>query len=237
MGATHARLGPSSAHRWLRCPASITLSEKLPSGPSGSAAAAGTVMHTVFERRLLNLHDFTSEEIELLAEFDVSESRARLIVDQAVVAARATLHQYRLSEYLTETRVDPGVIVGRDDFWGTADLIAANPHTETLLVGDLKTGRGKVEPEYNDQLLAYGLGTLPLLQFTPKRVLLAVFQPPVYGKRAAVWETTPDVLTDFAHFARERAQLTDSAETSPIPSVEACQWCPAKAICTAHLNV
>lgn len=191
-------------------------------------------MHTVFERRLLDQHDFTHDEIELLAQFDVPESRARLIVDQAEEAARATLNQHGLVEFLTETRVDPGAVIGRTDFWGTADVIAADPHTATLLVGDLKTGRGKVEPEFNDQLLAYGLGALSLLQFTPKRVLLAVFQPPVYGKRAAVWETSPDVLSEFADYARERAQLTDSSDTAPAPSAEACQWCPAKAICPAH---
>ena len=234
MEAAHARLGPSSAHRWLRCPASIPLSDQLPPRPSGAAAAAGSVMHTVFERRLLNQHDFTHDEIELLAQFDVTESRARLIVDQAEQAARAALHQHGLVEFLTEIRVDPGAVIGRTDFWGTADLIAASPHTETLLVGDLKTGRGKVEPEFNDQLLAYGLGALSMLKFTPRRILLAVFQPPVYGKRAAVWETSPDVLSDFADYARERAQLTDSSDTAPAPSAEACQWCPAKAICPAH---
>ena len=193
-------------------------------------------MHTVFERRLLNRHNFTHDEIESLAQFDVPESRARLIVDQAEVAARSTMQQHGFVEFLTETRVDPGAVIGRSDFWGTADLIAADPHTATLLVGDLKTGRSKVEPEFNDQLLAYGLGALSLLKFTPRRVLLAVFQPPVYGTRAAVWETTPDVLSEFANYARDRAQLTDSAATVPTPSVEACQWCPAKANCPAHAN-
>ncbi len=234
MGAAHARLGPSSAHRWLRCPASIPLSEQLPPRPSGPAAAAGTVMHTVFERRLLKQHDFTLEEIELLAEFDVVESRARSIVDQAEEAAVATMQQHGLLEFLTETRVDPGAVIGRSDFWGTADLIAADPNTATLLVGDLKTGRGKVEVEFNDQLLAYAVGAEALLQFTPKRVLLAVFQPPVYGKKAAVWETTSDTLREFAQFARERAQLTDLTTTAPTPSDKACQWCTARAICPAH---
>ncbi len=191
-------------------------------------------MHTVFERRLLKQHDFTLEEIELLAEFDVVESRARSIVDQAEEAAVATMQQHGLLEFLTETRVDPGAVIGRSDFWGTADLIAADPNTATLLVGDLKTGRGKVEVEFNDQLLAYAVGAEALLQFTPKRVLLAVFQPPVYGKKAAVWETTSDTLREFAQFARERAQLTDLTTTAPTPSDKACQWCPARAICPAH---
>lgn len=234
MGAAHARLGPSSAHRWLRCPASIPLSEQLPPRPSGSAAAAGTMMHSVFERRLLNQHDFTSEEIKLLEELDFAESRARLIVDQAEVAVHSTMKQHGLRDFLTETRVDPGAVIGRKDFWGTADLIAADPNSATLLVGDLKTGRGRVEVEFNDQLLAYAVGAESLLKFTPRRVLLVVFQPPVYGSRAAVWETTTDTLRDFSKYALERAQLTDSLSTPPTPSHEACQWCPARTICPAH---
>jgi hypothetical protein len=194
-------------------------------------------MHTVFERRLLKQHDFTVEEIDLLAELVVPELRARLIVDQAQEAAHATMRQHGLTEFLTETRVDPGAVIGRSDFWGTADLIAANPSTATLLVGDLKTGRGKVEVEFNDQLLSYALGAKALLRFTPKRVLLAVFQPPVHGDQAAVWETTPQTLRDFSRYARDRAQLTDSPTSVPTASHEACQWCPAKAICPAHRTV
>lgn len=191
-------------------------------------------MHTVFERRLLNKHDFTAKEFIQLAEFDVSEGRARQIVDQAETAARAVLHQYNLIEFLTETRVDPGAVIGRTDFWGTADLIAADPNSRTLLVGDLKTGRGRVEVEFNDQLLAYAMGAEALLEFTPRRVVLAVFQPPVYGNRAAVWETTTDTLRDFSRYAGERARLTDAPSIETTPSNEACQWCPAKAVCPAH---
>lgn len=237
MGAAHARLGPSGAHRWLRCPASIPLSEKLPPRSGGAAAAAGTVMHAVFERRLLDKHDFTCEEIDLLAQFDVVEWRARMIVNQAEVAARCVLKENNLTEFLVETRVDPGAVIGRTDFWGTADLIAADKSTSTLLVGDLKTGRGRVEVEFNDQLLAYAVGAEVLLDFTPRRVLLAIFQPPVYGTRAAVWETTTETLSEFSRYAGERARITDSKLVVPTPSDEACQWCPARAVCPAHITL
>lgn len=191
-------------------------------------------MHEVFERQLLGQHHFTSAEIESLAEFNVPESRARLIVDQAVTSARQTLQQFHLSEFLTETRVDPGAVIGRDDFWGTADLIAADAATRTLLVGDLKTGRGRVDAEFNDQLLSYGLGAMPLLEFEPERVVLAIYQPPVNGVRPSVWQTTPDTLREFAQFARVQAKQTDIKNALPTPSSEACQWCPARTICPAH---
>lgn len=193
-------------------------------------------MHEVFERRLLGQHHFTGSEIESLAEFDVPEARARSIVDQAVTSAKQTLHEFELSEFLTETRVDPGAVIGRSDFWGTADLIAADAKSRTLLVGDLKTGRVRVDVEFNDQLLAYGLGALPLLDFEPERVVLAIYQPPVNGPRAALWQTTPTTLREFAEFARVQAAQTDLSTTQPTPSIEACQWCPARVICPAHVN-
>lgn len=232
--SSHARLGPSSAHRWMSCPASIRLCADLPEQTTGSAAAAGTVMHTAFERSLLGQGTLTSDEIEALAELDVGESKATKIVDQAVTAARKLLLRYDISEFLTEQRVDPGELMERDDFWGTADLIGANEATNTLLIADLKTGRGRVDPQYNEQMLSYGVGSLSLIDFEPQRVVLAIIQPPLLGDSAAIWEADAVTLREFMVFAATKAALTDDPNEQPTPSGPACQWCPAKQICPAH---
>ena len=233
----HARLGPSSAHRWLRCPASIQLSEQVPHRESGSAAAAGNLMHSVFERRMLGTGDFLAQDLLALAELDMSEVRARLIVNQGVEAAHTALANYQITEYLTECRVNPGDWVEREDFWGTADLIGANSKSKTLLVGDLKTGRGKVDVEFNDQMLSYALGALDLIDFEPEHIVLSIFQPPIFGSRPALWQTDPVTLREFQVFAARQAELTDYPNLIPNPSDEACAWCPAKTICPAHLKV
>lgn len=119
-------------------------------------------MHMIFERRMLGGKDITSEELAVLAELDVGEKRAKQIINDASKAATSVMRQYGVGEFLTETRVNPGERLGREDFWGTADLIAADLRTLTLLVGDLKTGRGRVDVEFNDQLLSYALGALGL---------------------------------------------------------------------------
>jgi hypothetical protein len=235
--SAHARLGPSSAHRWARCPASIRLSEQVPARPAGFAAAAGTLLHAVVERQLLGQSHLHEHEIEMLAEFDVGEMRARMIVDQGVSAARSAMARHRMSEFLVETRVDPGHTMGRTDFWGTADLIAANADTRTLLVGDLKTGRGRVEVEANDQMLSYALGALELMDFEPQRIVLAIFQPMLLGDRPALWETGLDTLYLFRSYIAERAAMTDRDDVEPEPSDEACQWCPARAVCPAWTSV
>lgn len=195
---------------------------------------AGTILHDVFERRLLQTGDFTTIEFEQLLELDMEASRARRIVEQGIAAALEVMEHYKASEFLTEVRVDPGATIGRTDFWGTADLVAANPVTQTLLVGDFKTGRTRVEVEANDQLLCYAMGARSLLGFEPKQVVLAIFQPPVWGSRAAVWTTELKTLSHFATFAKEQAMRTDEAQVLPTPSREACAWCPAKTVCPEH---
>lgn len=227
----HARLGPSSAHRWLRCPASVVLSEQVPQRPAGAAAQAGTILHDVYERKLLGRHDFSSFELAQLSALEVSPDRARQIIEQAVEATYQALSRYQLREFLTETRVNPGATMQRTDYWGTADVIAADASSRVLLVGDLKTGRGRVEVEANDQLFSYALGALSLLQFVPDRIVLAIFQPPVFGATPALWETDLLTLHAFAKYAEDQAALTDLPNPPAYPSQEACLWCSAKSIC------
>jgi len=232
--ANHARLGPSSAHRWMGCPLSIRLSEQVEAKPAGMAAAAGNIMHTVFERRMLGQGDMTQQEILELGFLEVGQSKAKLIVDQGVEAAHKVLAQYGIEDYLCEQRVDPGQLIGRSDFWGTADLVGANESDKTLLVADLKTGRGQVAPQFNEQMLSYALGSLALIDFVPERIVLAIIQPPVLKNTTAVWVTDMAALNQFKEFARNQAALTDDVQCEPSPSPEVCQWCPAKSICPAH---
>jgi hypothetical protein len=232
----HARLGPSGAHRWMGCPLSVRLSEQVEIKPAGTAAAAGNIMHTAFERRMLGQGDITQQEILELGFLDIGQSKAKLIVDQGVEAAYKVLAQFGIDDYLCEQRVDPGQFIGRTDFWGTADLIGANESNKTFLVGDLKTGRGRVDPQFNEQMLSYALGALDLIDFVPERIVLAIIQPPLLGATAAVWVTDIQTLEKFKEFARAQAAFTDDLECQPNPSTEVCQWCPAKSICPAHQN-
>ena len=231
--AMHARLSPSAAGRWLSCPASVRLSEQVPERPAGPAAQAGTVMHSGFERALLGEGHLTASELEALKQLGVAPERACQMVDEGVSAARALLSRYRLTEFLTEHRVNPGARIGRTDFWGTADVVAACERQGVLLVTDFKTGRVPVPPEENAQMLAYAAGSLDLLTFQPSRIVLAILQPPVWGDQPCVWETDLATLHAFEAYAQTQAALTDSPNMALNPSEAACQWCRGRAVCPA----
>ncbi len=233
MERAHARLGPSSASRWISCPASINLSSQVQVEAAGPAATAGTIMHSAYERLLLGHHHLTTDEIESLVQCEVSESRARLIIEQGVTATNNAMLRFNVREFVTEIKVNPGARFGRADFWGTADVVGANADDRLVLVGDFKTGRGRVNVANNFQLMSYALGSLDLLDFSPRRVILAIFQPPIYGIAPALWETDTNGLLRFQDLAAKSAAQSD-VDTLPQPSVNACMWCPAKSVCEAH---
>lgn len=233
----HARLGPSAASRWLQCPASVRLCEQAPPRSANNAAEAGTLCHGVFERLMLGQDHLRPEEVEALDCLDWGEAHARKIIDAGVTAARAALARYGIREFLTETRVNPGARFGRDDLWGTADLIGADKSSKTLLVGDLKTGRGRVDPAWNDQMLTYAVGALDLLEFVPERVVLVIIQPTILGTNPGIWATDMGVISQFEIFLRSKAAEADDPGTAPAPSASACRWCPAKTICPAHTQI
>jgi len=64
--ASHARFSPSGAHRWVRCPGSITMEETIPDKPSSYYAAEGSAAHMLAEQCLTSGKDaesFVGEKI------------------------------------------------------------------------------------------------------------------------------------------------------------------------------
>jgi hypothetical protein len=114
---------------------------------------------------------------------------------------------------------------------GTADVVGISK--DKLIIADLKTGRGYVDAEDNEQLKIYALGALMDHSGKPKEVEFQIIQPHHGEKRIhrmsvdelGVWET--EVLLPA---------INDAVSDAPNyrPSESACQWCPAKHICSAQ---
>lgn len=148
----------------------------------------------------------------------------------------------------------PGYIAGGKDgnltnpvqTFGTADLVAAIPRTDgghMLIIGDLKTGRHRVEAKENKQLMLYAIGVMRRLrrQYDITLVRLVIFQP--YAGGASEWDITPEALEQFSKFAAARAVMALDAfykgkKNLKIadfkPSADACQWCRFAEKCTAR---
>ena len=227
----HARFGPSSAKRWVNCPASVRLQEEYAHilGPiearkDKSAAEEGTQAHEALEEYLRNavIIDGTPPEMAEHVRW------ASDIVDSLDNEEKEVLVEHRVK--LT------------DDIWGTADCIiytAERKWGRELDVIDFKYGRSPVDAEYNYQL---GLYALAFLSETAERwerlsdwkVRLHILQPRCgRGEERrvhSVWEAPTEWLKLLKMDAIKSSGWVETA----FPNLgDHCDFCPASGVCPA----
>ncbi|HBI0435745.1 TPA: DUF2800 domain-containing protein [Salmonella enterica subsp. enterica serovar Dublin] len=264
----HALLSPSGAKKWLSCSASLACEKDIPN-TSGKAAVLGTAMHTLAEIHLNAYIRGTALPLERdVGAYVLEEGKgavkalikpmksAVLITADMIEQVRkytdyckaiidvATYAKLEMRVNLTEV-LHPGY-EGVETF-GTADLVAvqelANTDEHMLIIGDLKTGRHRVEAKENKQLMLYALGVYRRLKrrYNITVVRLVIFQP--YAGGASEWDISVEGLELFAKFAQKRALLALDAyfrgkkNLKPSdfkPSVDGCQWCRFSEQCAAR---
>lgn len=264
----HALLSPSGAKKWLSCAASLACEKDIPN-TSGKAAVTGTACHTIAEMHLNQYIKGTALPLEReVGAYVLDEGKgpikalispmkgAVLITADMIEQVRkytdyckaiidvATYAKLEMRVNLTEV-LHPGY-EGVETF-GTADLVAiqelANTDEHMLIIGDLKTGRHRVEAKENKQLMLYALGVYRRLKrrYNIAVVRLVIFQP--YAGGASEWDISVEGLELFAKFAQKRALLALDAyfrgkknlKASDFkPSVDGCQWCRFSEQCAAR---
>lgn len=264
----HALLSPSGAKKWLTCPASLACEKDIPN-TSGKAAVLGTAMHTIAEMHLNQYIKGAALPLEReVGAYVLDEGKGQikalispmkgavLITADMIEQVRkytdyckaiidvATYAKLEMRVNLTEV-LHPGY-EGVETF-GTADLVAVQELATTdghmLIIGDLKTGRHRVEAKENKQLMLYALGVYRRLKrrYNITVVRLVIFQPYVGG--ASEWDISVEGLELFAKFAQKRALLALDAyfrgkknlKASDFkPSVYGCQWCRFSEQCAAR---
>lgn len=264
----HALLSPSGAKKWLACSASLACEKDIPN-TSGKAAVTGTACHTIAEMHLNQYIKGTALPLEReVGAYVLDEGKGQikalispmkgavLITADMIEQVRkytdyckaiidvATYAKLEMRVNLTEV-LHPGY-EGVETF-GTADLVAvqelANTDEHMLIIGDLKTGRHRVEAKENKQLMLYALGVYRRLKrrYTITVVRLVIFQP--YAGGASEWDISVEGLELFAKFAQKRALLALDAyfrgkknlKASDFkPSVDGCQWCRFSEQCAAR---
>lgn len=248
MPGLHAVLSPSSASRWLTCPPSARLEEKLKGifgDKSSKFAEEGTLGHALAELKLRKangeLNDFNYGEQRKVLEDKVKAQDFNIreldkITDIYVDVVLEKLFSARKScpdaKLFIEQRLDMSPWV--PECFGTGDAIIVSD--QTLEVCDLKTGAGvPVSAVGNPQARLYGLGAIQsfgsLFAFTDVRN--TIIQP----RLDSVTEETmsKDELLAWGEEIRPGAETAWRGE-GEYATGSHCQFCAARAICAKRAS-
>jgi hypothetical protein len=239
----HAKLSPSKRSRWALCPGSIREEAKYPDTGSGPAAADGTHSHTLLEHCIKN---GLSDPMDQVGEtFTDHEGTFKVDADRAA-RVKSAIDYIRdrsmngLFPVISEQRVDPKFLLGRDDLSGTVDCQIIGPDWIELI--DYKDGMGIVTAEGNLQLEQYAYGVLARYSlpvngdYSFNRVIMTIIQPKLAMKGMKPI-TSHDVslrsLLDNMGTIITQAAATDKPDAPLVPGESQCKFCRAKGSCAA----
>jgi len=245
----HATLSPSKRGQWKRCPGSIREQAKFPDEGSGPAAVDGTHTHSLLEKCLKTGSIYASVLIgqtmtDHEGEFTVDAARAarvQVALDYITGRTTAMVKEGHLNlKVLTECRVEPAYLLGRDDMGGTVDVQIIGGDLLELI--DYKDGMGIVSAKDNDQLEQYAMGVLagfklPVNTAYPiTRIRMTIIQPKLATRNLPTISShevsTKDILGKIGQMVKEAA-ATDAIDAPLVPGESQCKFCRAKGSCTA----
>ena len=233
MSGLHAKLSPSGAHRWMRCPASPALEAPYPDD-SSPYAAEGTLAHLLASEEL----DGTKPAAERIGEKHTIDG-FDFMVDKVMVAyvedyVKLVREYAQGGVLLVEQRVPIGHMTGETDATGTSDAVIIHAAEKRLTVVDLKYGMGvKVYADGNEQAMMYALGAMEAYeQLGDFDDICMVIHQPRLNHVAEHWIRADDLMA-FAKKVSSGAEATRNDKAEPVPGEKQCKFCKAKSSCPA----
>lgn len=241
MPGLHAVLSASAAKRWLSCPPSARLEEKLKGifgEKSSPYAEEGTQAHAVAELKLrrangeINEFSYKAQREQLGA---IPKEMDRATDDYADIVLGKFYAAQKVSEdakLLVEQRLDfsPWVPSG----FGTGDAVIVSD--ATLEVCDLKYGKGvRIVAQDNPQARLYGLGAINALGelYGFAHVRNTIIQPRVNEDPVTEETLTREELEAWGESIRPAAELAWKGLGEYKPG-DHCKFCAARALCAAR---
>lgn len=224
----HAPLAPSSAARWVKCPASVSMSAAIPEEES-EQSKEGTLAHAVAAAMLRD---------EPLPTDGVTEDMldgAEAYVDDIELVKRIIGRHDLLS-----VEIGVGNPVIHKDNHGTPDayMLGSVNNIADVWLWDYKFGHRQVEVFENWQLLNYAILIYANIKHiaAPKvNFHLRVVQPRSYHPDGIVreWVVSSDQLRPYAVKLQEAAQLAMMPEPKAVVNSE-CLDCKARHVCNVN---
>ena len=216
---THSKkFSPSSAHRWINCPGSVRLLEKITHRiiRSEDHAEEGTKAHELSETLI------AANDHETYSDHEFYEN-----VLEYVESVKAN------DNYVIERKVSFNKTFGIKGGFGTPDCVVFHEFGD-LEVKDFKYGFVSVSSIDNEQLMLYALGAIGTYKLNPANIKLSIYQPRI--KNYSSHTITRDELGDFKEKALKSIIKIENDSDELIVGEKQCRYCDVRHLCPALFN-
>ncbi len=234
----HAKLSPSGSYRWMTCPGSIALAEKLgitdKDDVKSPAAAEGEKAHELLEVCLTK--GKSAPKCRTKAHDDSMVQH----VDDVLEYVMPFMLRKNVRAYI-ETTVKIRWLGDGEDDEGTPDLAVHDYTRKELHVFDLKYGMNPVEVKSNSQMLIYTSAHLDILVDEGHDVMKWTVHHHICQPRAFHTDGPMRAISMSAaivgQWLRANAPLVALARSPNAPrhaDQKACHFCPCRAKCPTY---